>query len=409
MNQRALSAAVDAPPLRLVGADGPASADDHADALIAAFMAAADADNTVRTYASAWRGFAAWCAEHGHTALPAAPRIAARYLAVCAADTERALKKDTFTVWAAAIGRMHSGAGLPDPTADATVRRTMRGIRRTQAGENPDQAPPITLEVLQDIVTHIHDHAGTWRQKVAARRDIALLVLMYAAALRRSEAVGLDIGHLRVVDGPAGTGRLRIRLHGSKASQTSAEDLYLKPGTTDALWCPWCALIRWQVVLTAADQAAHTTRIRLRDEHGHTDDDPETSPAADQIIDAVSIAVQRVIRTDDSDPHQHRCHDWPAPFRARARLFRPLSHGGIPHDADTALTGRSVDRLVAARADAVGASGRGHSLHAGVATWMRDNGATRPACKRCIRMNFIVSEGDRGCRSKPARGKRTRM
>ncbi|MFJ9371211.1 hypothetical protein ACIRRA_43350 [Nocardia sp. NPDC101769] len=367
------------PLLRLVGASGDPVV-DAADELVDRYMAAADADNTTRTYASAWKRFADWCAATGHTALPAEPRTVARYLAVAADDTACPIAKETFTVWVAAIARVHSDARLPDPTADATVRRTVRGIRRTrtQAGETSSQAPALTLAPLQDVLTHIHGHARTWRQQVAARRDIAALVLMYAAGLRRSEALGLQLGDLSVVEGPdPQQPRLRIRLRGSKTSQDAVEYLYLQRGTGDALWCPWCALIRWQAVLTAADEAAAAARARLR-AAGHPDTDLDTGEAAARIRDGASIAVQRLLRGDATDPHRHRCTgDWPAPHRARAQLFRPVSGGGLPHDPRAALTGQALGRMITARAQAAGAgAARGHSLRAGIATWMYDNGAT---------------------------------
>ncbi|MGW4241234.1 hypothetical protein [Nocardia sp. NPDC004722] len=371
------------PLLRLVGATGAELADDTADDLVAYYMAAADADNTTRTYASAWRGFAAWCDAHGHTALPATPRTVARYLAVSAADTDRNLSKDTLTVWRAAIARVHADAGLPDPTADATVAKALRGIRRlrTKAGEAPDQAPPMLPDALTTIVTHIHDTAETskrWRHKVAARRDIALLVLLYAAAQRRGEALALRLGDLEVVAGPdPDRPRLRIRLRGSKSSQTAVEHLYLERGTGDALVCPWCALIRWQVVLSAADEARSSAHARFR-AAGYTDDEMATGALAEQITDAASIAVQRLLRTDTADPHVHRCHEpWPAPHRARAQLFRAVSNGGIPHDIDRALTGQAAARMINARSLAAGTGpARGHSPRAGMATFLYDNGAT---------------------------------
>ncbi|MFI9634288.1 hypothetical protein ACIHAX_16530 [Nocardia sp. NPDC051929] len=40
--------------------------------------------------------------------------------------------------------------------------------------------------------------------------------MLYAAALRRSEAVGLSLGDLTIVDGPDNDQRLRIRLRGTQ-------------------------------------------------------------------------------------------------------------------------------------------------------------------------------------------------
>ncbi|MGW4719467.1 hypothetical protein [Nocardia sp. NPDC004260] len=364
------------PMLRLVTADpaedgSPTAAVDAYAAAADAYAAAADAENTVRAYASAWQRFVVWCESNGYTALPADPRTVAAYLAAAADDPDGPAAVSTLVVARSAIGHFHTEARLPDPTADTFVRRVMRGIRRTRTkgGKTARQAPAATLPVIQAVVTTAHTEARTWRQAVAARRDIALTVVLYAAALRRSEAVGLSLGDLTVVDGPDNDQRLRIRLRGSKTSQTDVEYLYLKRGSGDALWCPWCALQRWLAVLAVADDAVITTRRRLRAANRIDED---------AVTDAASIAVQRHLRRDTSDPHEHRCAGpWPAPHRAAdAPVFRPVSHGGLPH-FDTALSDRSVGRILADRSAAAGVEPlRGHSPRAGVATHLWDTGAT---------------------------------
>ncbi|WP_280391113.1 hypothetical protein, partial [Nocardia brasiliensis] len=349
-----------------------------ADAAVERYFAAADADNTVRTYGSAWRGFTAWCAEHELRALPADPGTVARYLAACAddpargRDRERGLSASTLVVWRAAIGHAHTAAGLPDPGADPLVRGVMLGIEveRTKAGHTPRQAPAATLPVLQTLVTAIHTggHAAssTWRDQVAARRDIAAAVLLYAAALRRGEAAALILGDLDLVESPDGDLLLRIRLRGTKTHRAKVTYKYLRRGRgSDALCCPWCALLRWIEILIVHDDAVREARKYLRD-NDIVDDTV--------ITDAASIAVQRFLDTDRADPHQHRCggEHWPERHR-RTPLLRPLSHGGLPRR--TALTDRSLARSLIGRAAAAGITLRGHSFRAGAATHAFDLGA----------------------------------
>ncbi|WP_433574170.1 hypothetical protein [Nocardia brasiliensis] len=373
------------PALQLVpaaaGADVPADADvlAAADAAVERYFAAADADNTVRAYGSAWRGFIAWCAELELRALPADPLTVARYLAASAdargrgRDPERGLSASTLVVWRAAISHAHTTAGLPDPSTDPVVVRVMAGIavERTDAGHTPNQAPAATLPVLQDLVTAIHTTAcgatATWRDQVAARRDIAAAVLLYAAALRRSEATALILGDLELAESPDGDQLLRIRLRGSKTHRAAITYKYRRRGRGDAVWCPWCALLRWIEILTVHDDAVREARKYLRD---NNIDDNEL------ITDAASVAVQRFLAADHSDPHQHRCAitEWPGRHR-RAPLLRPLSHGGLPRRA--ALTDRSLARTLSQHADAAGVGPlRGHSFRAGAATQAFDSGAT---------------------------------
>lgn len=344
-----------------------------ADDAVARFRTASHSPETLRAYRSAWTDFLAWCTAAKLDPLPAEPSTVARYLGAAAEDD--GLSRATLDSRRAAIAWHHSDADLPDPTTDAGVRRVLTGVAvvRTEEGEEVSQAAAAVLSVVQAMTSTAHDVATTWIQQVAARRDIALITLMFAAALRRSEAVKLTLADLSVItDQPGADGDeldelLRVRLRGSKTSRTKVEHLYLRRGTTDALWCPWCAVQRWIVVVTAYDNAV--------------DDEQQRQQAAgivdvQAVTDAASIAVQRLLRRDRSDPHEHRCAGpWPAARRSAVPLFRPLTHGGLPRP--TALTGRSVGRIFGARADAAGVEPmRGHSARAGAATEMFDRGAS---------------------------------
>ena len=83
----------------------------------------ARAANTRAQYRSAWRGWAAWCADHGHQMMPADPLAVAAYLAE---RTEQGAAASTVRAIRAAIG-------AADPTAHDGVRRVLQGLTR-QAG-----------------------------------------------------------------------------------------------------------------------------------------------------------------------------------------------------------------------------------------------------------------------------------
>lgn len=46
-----------------------------------AYARASRAENTQINYKSQWRAFTAWCTQHGHAGIPAAPRAVAAWLA----------------------------------------------------------------------------------------------------------------------------------------------------------------------------------------------------------------------------------------------------------------------------------------------------------------------------------------
>jgi len=82
------------------------------------------------------------------------------------------------------IAQAHKRAGHLSPTTDERVRLVNAGIRRVH-GVAPRQVRPVVTEDLRRMVATCGDDP-------AGVRDRALLLLGFAAALRRSELVGLD-------------------------------------------------------------------------------------------------------------------------------------------------------------------------------------------------------------------------
>jgi len=152
------------------------------------YQEASKALATTRAYASDWRRFEAWCADRAVSALPATAETVARYLVGAA---EGGYKAATITRWAASISEAHHAAGHATPTASLEVRACLRGIRRTR-GTVGRQAAPITLPVLRKMLAHASRRNGELR----VLRDRALLLVGFAAGLRRSELVALDIEDL---------------------------------------------------------------------------------------------------------------------------------------------------------------------------------------------------------------------
>lgn len=156
-----------------------------------AYAAEARASRTRAAYTSAFRVFSAWCDEHRLLTLPAEPATVAAYVAHLA-DTGR--KAATINLHVAAIAAVHRAAGLDNPTTAEAVRATVRGIRRT-IGTRQARKAPATAETVRKMVRKAPDD-------LAGLRDRALILLGFAAALRRSELVALDVADLeRAPDG----------------------------------------------------------------------------------------------------------------------------------------------------------------------------------------------------------------
>ena len=277
---------------------------------------------------------------------------------------------NTLGVWVAAIADAHRSGGHPDPTLDSGVREVMAGVRAEDTAEAraARRAPAATRPIVVPMITLAHDTATTWPEKARARRDIAVIAVTFAAALRRSETAALRRDDLTPVVGHDGQALLQVRIRGSKTSRTQLSHVYIPRGRGTALYCPWCASLRWLDIVDVADRAAaHEQRRR----HRH-----ELPPDDDAVTDAVAIAVQRFMIGDTSDPDAHRCADtdgWPSPVDGTAALLRPLAKGGWP--LARKLSDRQIARIIEARSVAAGVGRmRGHSMRSGATTEALDRG-----------------------------------
>ena len=128
------------------------------------------------------KSFAAWCEGVGRGALPASAETCAVYFAALA---DAGLKVSTIQRRAAAISYAHRLAGEATPLGLEAVKAVLRGVRRVRGVAAAAKAP-LTADLVARVVRKLPD-------SLAGRRDRALIVLGFAAALRRSELVGLDI------------------------------------------------------------------------------------------------------------------------------------------------------------------------------------------------------------------------
>ncbi len=324
---------------------------------IAAAVAASRSAGTRRTYASAWRKFAAWCVTAGHVALPAHPVTVAAYL-VAAADTlttdgRRAYAPATLAHHVAAIAHHHRQAGHPSPSSDDLVRATLSGIRRDYAttGDRPrsPRAPLLTADIVAIVDTARSGCAG-WAAEVLERRDTAILLIGFAGAFRRSELVGLTCGDVT----PHRLDGLHVRLRKSKTDQDGHGTIRALPVTASHTSCPPCAYLRWVQVVSAFDTGGR-------------------------------VAVIRLLRT--ADPFDgHVCRGARPRTTGSAPLLRAIRKNG--NLSTSPLSGAAVHAAIRRRATQAGydpelvAQLGGHSLRAGFVTQAFRNGASAHAIMR---------------------------
>ena len=194
------------------------------------FAQDARAERTRDAYRYQWARFEAWCEQYGFVPLPAAPGTLALYLTAWASDGGSVA---SLAQALAAIGEAHSVAGHPSPRNAPEVREVWKGIRRRLGTAPRRRVAPVVVDELRQLV-------GVLADTRIGRRDRALLTIGFAAALRRSELVALDVADLRfTLDG------LEVMVRKSKTDQEGEGADVGVPFGSDPATCPVRSLRAW--------------------------------------------------------------------------------------------------------------------------------------------------------------------
>lgn len=193
--------------------------------LLKQYLQAATSDNTRRAYRSAIRQF-----EKSGGRLPTDQDTLIRYLLAKATM----LNPRTLDLHLTAISQWHHYQGLSDPARNPLVRKTMDGIRRSH-GRPKRKAKALRLEHIAQMITYLRSLPETKKRQ----RDIALVLVGFFGAFRRSELVALRVGDLTWE--PEG---LLIALRHSKTDQESTGMVRALPFGPSAC-CPAKALKDW--------------------------------------------------------------------------------------------------------------------------------------------------------------------
>lgn len=193
----------------------------------------AAAPATLRAYKADWTHYAAWCAAAGFTPVPAEPATVGAYLASLAESHAPTTVRRRLS----AIGKMHRFNDLPWNTAHRDIQAPLQGLLRVH-GRPVQKAAALTLAMLRQLV-------ATCDRSVRGRRDRALLLIGFAAALRRSELVALRVEDVAVV-----AGGLRLRIARGKTDQVAQGAEIGLPRGRHAETCPHRAFDDWQEVAT---------------------------------------------------------------------------------------------------------------------------------------------------------------
>jgi integrase len=202
------------------------------------YARASRSEATRRAYASDLRDFERFCRDRGLVALPATPQTIALYVTELA---ER-VKVSTIRRRLVAIAGEHKRAGFdPAPTSNRIVREILRGIANVK-GTAVRRKDALTLDRLQSILLAV---AG---DDLKSTRVRALILLGFAAALRRSEIAALDVADVRFE--PRG---LLVLIRKSKTDQTGEGATIAVPYVTTQALCAARALKAWILAASLVD------------------------------------------------------------------------------------------------------------------------------------------------------------
>jgi site-specific recombinase XerD len=154
------------------------------------FQKSSRAQTTWKAYNTDWQSFVDWCEDFELVAMPATEETLSRYLTALVAMGRRPA---TLRRKVASISVVHETAHQPNPARSRAIRDRLTGIGRVVGNAQRVASPATTTEIRKMV-------AATSSSSLRGIRDRALVLLGFAAALRRSELAALDIGDIRWVN-----------------------------------------------------------------------------------------------------------------------------------------------------------------------------------------------------------------
>lgn len=280
---------------------------DRVGSLLASDLAAdfrdSVAPNTWRAYRSDIADFEGWC--HSKRRKWSRPDTVAAYFRALEeagasyATIERRKTAIAKVVEAEAI----LGQDIEDPTKHPKALVTLKAIRR-RIGTDQQQAKPLTGERMIQVLLSID------QDSLAGRRDLALLLIGFFGALRRSELAGLRLQHLEFDSHGVG-----IELPTSKGSQTGSVwvPIHRQPHSR---WDPVGALEEWIQVLHDSAPTSDQGGIWLRITKGDTFMRGAKPISADAVN---NVTCRRVRASGLADASAYSAHSLRAGFVTEAK------------------------------------------------------------------------------------------
>lgn len=204
---------------------------------------AALAENTYRSYRADMNHFKANGGKIPCTALQLAEYLASHAASLAVATLQHRI---------IAIHRAHLDAGLSSPAMDPLVKRTMQGIRRTRGTAQRRVRALVKDDVIELVI------AAEKQKPLKAARDVALILIGFAGAFRRSELVSIQREHIEAFDHG-----LEIHIQRTKTEQEKGHTVFIPCAKSSR--CPVQALKAW-LALSGIESGAVFRRISRHDQ-----------------------------------------------------------------------------------------------------------------------------------------------
>lgn len=257
-----------------------------------------------------------WCPL---STLPASPSTVVQYLMALG----KRHKASTVVRHLSSISVRHRALKQSNPAEDAQVREILRGIQRhkREQGESARQAKPLDRELMLRVLSFIAPDTNM------GRRDAALLLCGYAAALREDSLVSLDLEDLRVK-----AKHIDLVLRREKTSQTGQpRSVPIVPAPPESPVCPIRALKSW--VAGAGLKSGPLFRRMTRGDRVTSD---RLGPEA-----VAAIVRARVRAAGIADPGAYSGHS----LRS-GHITEALRGGASPHETMRVTGHRRIDTLL---------------------------------------------------------------
>lgn len=206
------------------------------------------AANTKRAYRAHWNAYTRYCERLGFAPLSGDPQVVGLFLAALHRDGKRL---STIRATLAAISTAHRLAGLALDLRHRAIATVLEGLKRELGVRPVKEAPPLLDTALRPFLAAFGPDAPR------ARRNRALVLVGFGAALRRSEIVALDLEDITLT-----TEGLTVLLRRSKTDQYGAGAMLAIYRAAAPDLCVVNALERWLAVRSRASGPLFTRVLK---------------------------------------------------------------------------------------------------------------------------------------------------